>query len=111
MTAAKHSPGPFRVMRGQGESKRGLAIADGDGLVVANIVFQPGRDNERANASLFAAAPDMLEALEGLLQVLAPREEKGSAYENHVVTNYLAALSDSIAIVNARAAIAKAEKS
>lgn len=59
----KHTPGPWHLFRNE--------VNNSDGLTVANIVqFVPAyRDVSNANACLIAAAPELLDALAGLLEV------------------------------------------
>lgn len=55
MSEAKHTPGPWRVSGKQ-------SIRAGEQRYVAKATW----DNGEANAHLIAAAPDLLEALQGL---------------------------------------------
>lgn len=56
-----HSPAPWSVETTDANGWKGLSIKDADGVWIANLVFQHG-DNERANARVMIAAPDLLEA-------------------------------------------------
>ena len=96
-----HTPGPWF----------GVPYGDGDSLVICSdqhgqwrICFMatPGdmfshdrMDTIRANARLIAAAPELLEALEGLLRDLAYDDEEGLFEHSETV-------------INARRAIARA---
>lgn len=70
MSDAKHTPGPWLVDR---DPRIGMAwnnhIVDQHGNAVCFMAHSNGRDTERdeANASLIAAAPDLLEALQEVL--------------------------------------------
>lgn len=89
MTQAKHTPGPWC----QDIHIRTL-IAGGDGHNVADIEAKYHSVGENlANASLIAAAPELLEALELLVREFATHGDKAAQS----------------AIKQARAAIAKAK--
>lgn len=62
---AQHTPGPWKNDDGTIRSSCGVSIA-----AVLNIAWPLGRkpENPEANARLIAAAPELLEALEGLLE-------------------------------------------
>lgn len=64
MSTTKHTPGPWRVE--SGPYYRAIRV---DGEVIADV-RQIGRSFNESNARLLAAAPDLLEALEGLLAVV-----------------------------------------
>ncbi len=64
MTESSHTPGPWNVL----EFKESLHITGGPrkrGLSLARIVLDD--DEDKANARLMAAAPELLEAAEWLL--------------------------------------------
>ena len=89
MTQSKHSPGPWAV---KVDGLQGLHIVgapeDGpsDRHIIANIATYKGEyePESTANADLFAAAPDLLEALQECLNQLATKP-KGKKHErqNH----------------------------
>ena len=58
MSESKHTPGPWTV----GKSDAGFSIYAGD-LLIVDLVCGITDDEADANASLIAAAPDLLEAL------------------------------------------------
>ena len=61
MSDAKHTPGPWRVAPGFSKAR----VEDADGICVG---FSWGRGEEtEANASLIAAAPDLLAAIKGAM--------------------------------------------
>lgn len=60
-TKNKHTPGPWKCRK----DINGLTVFDSQGMALANCVFQIG-DEEKANARLIAAAPELLEALKAL---------------------------------------------
>ena len=79
MSEAKHTPGPWSVAKpehpdsGQIDDRLIYAVADGKWLHVAESYQYQNNDNRDpngaalANASLIAAAPDLLEACEALI--------------------------------------------
>lgn len=69
-----HTPGPWRV-NGQ-RIEYGPMVA-GDGFAVAKIIRDPAE--HKANARLIAAAPALLEALEGMLIPWATPRQEGEA--------------------------------
>jgi hypothetical protein len=93
MSESKYTAGPWHVFRDE--------INDSDGLTVARVVrFVPlYREQSDANARLIAAAPDLLEALSGMVAVFAMNNAEPIELRN--------ALQHQMA--GARAAIAKAE--
>ncbi len=88
--AAQHTPGPWFNTRFKGVNYRITKNAIGGGEKIAQLI-----PNE-ANACLIAAAPDLLEALRGLLGFAAVHATPG------VRDNY------TLACEQARAALAKA---
>ena len=99
MSKAKHTPGPWTVDRSQ--SYPMIAINAVEGLLIrtAYIAPQPNHNGdgviiELANANLIATAPDLLEALKELEQLV-------TAHITDEADNWCR---------NARAAIAKAER-
>lgn len=81
-TQTGHTPGPFIVMR---EDR--YYVKSPEGVLLAEVLptgKTPG--NERGNAALFAAAPDLLAALEELVDGLIDAEqdcdEDGEQYED-----------------------------
>lgn len=99
---SKHTPGPWSVIPyggvgGKGEKIEGFYIGcdlcrDGCHKIAKLETTKWSRD-ERANANLIAAAPDLLEALENL----------ADAYEKYKIDDFLTS-----EVEDARAAIAKA---
>ena len=91
----KHTPGPWHVA--------GVSVTSADGLHVCDVNGYGATDEtKRANAALIAAAPDMLEALRGLL---AERYALEEPEQFDAAGNWT---SDSPASEKARAAIRKA---
>lgn len=88
---SKHTPGPWQhsVKLSGSENHRGFRIWGADGWALADVqpADEDGTEGE-ANARLIAAAPDLLEALKGVLRVADRKTDEFDA---------------------ARAAIAKAE--
>jgi len=94
-----HTPGPWKVDK-ELNSFRGqwlIAIDVGDrgrGMAVAETIG--GTGDERANARLIAAAPDLLNALQAIVKSLADQDDEGM-------------IEHAQQMIDARAAIAKAE--
>ena len=91
MSETQHTPGPLEYFFGGGT---GAFIVEPDGTVVAKLSVienTSGHSALVANARLFAAAPELLEACEGLLGLA---ERDGWLH---------------VAVNQARAAIAKAK--
>jgi hypothetical protein len=81
----KHTPGPWKVyMATTGFHVIGIGKAsDGQGITDGGFGVWGGGDAESlANARLLAAAPDLLEALSELVEVLR-KEAPGTALNNH----------------------------
>lgn len=79
MSDAKHTPGPWQADLGEA-----FHIREQDGGRVAQLVFTNGRHGMKgrrngnevaANARLIAAAPDLLEALEEIRDILWSRPD------------------------------------
>lgn len=71
----KHTPGPWRVERHQ----RGrIVVVEPEGCTVAQIVANAGNRYVPHNASLIAAAPDLLAAL---LEIVAISDRKHDAWD------------------------------
>jgi len=69
--AMKHTPGPWRIISGDGENQRRI-ISNSQVCTVALVFSDPkkhkrGEPWNHANAHLIAAAPDLLEACESLV--------------------------------------------
>ena len=111
MSEIKHTPGPLTV-RIRRPVFKGLCIEAPDGKVCTAEVYGTENSNEIddaawANAYLYAAAPELLEALEQCqrtLAILIDPANKGSGIDN------MAAWASCVATENlARSAIAKAK--
>lgn len=58
-----HSPFPWKVVReADNAGWRSLCIADADGEIIANLVMQPGADNEAENAAAIASVGGLVAA-------------------------------------------------
>lgn len=73
MTEIKHTPGPWRVEPRQAGDSNDIAFnIETDDWFIAGIYFEEGTDindpDIKANANLIAAAPEMYEILEQILQ-------------------------------------------
>jgi hypothetical protein len=66
-SSTKHSPGPFAFKSvssfGRTTEPKTFSVIDSEGRHLAEVLQTVGEDEARANAALFAAAPEMLEAL------------------------------------------------
>ena len=106
----KSTPGPWKT--GHDGDERLWIGPDYDELAVAHVDWDclAARANSRANAKLISAAPDLLDALEALLN--AERHsmhigyDNGSGGGNYIYTDVIRC--DDAAVDAARAAIAKA---
>lgn len=96
---SKHTPGPWEPIT----DKHGEVVVY-EAVTRANldICKMGGNTNDGANARLIAAAPDLLEALKGLLAV-APSKAPAAGLIVGIEEKHKAA------IAGARAAIARAE--
>lgn len=90
-TQPKHTPGPWRPNGNTIELANGMALRVATCTPIGTGYASKGREESRANARLIAAAPDMLDALRGLL-----------------ADPYLADPINADRMAKARAAIAKA---
>jgi hypothetical protein len=61
VSSTKHTPGPWRVKEYRRHSEAVIVNAAGDELATIDLACMPGAV---ADANLFAAAPDLLEACE-----------------------------------------------
>ena len=95
--SAKHTPGPWFVRKGG--SAWGNFSIDGDVFFIAETIGGLDKE-EKANAHLIAAAPDLLEALRALVDDIGERFNISSQSTNPGMRD---------AVNQARAAIAKAE--
>ena len=66
---SKHTPGPWKAeLNGDGHATTGLVLADDPYGVVATVSRRwQDCETQTADASLIAAAPDLLEALKAVL--------------------------------------------
>lgn len=103
MSEVKHTPGPWHQTR-----KHPRQISDTRGFKIAKCLtttkganFEMTPAEAEANARLIAAAPDMLEALEGFVEMYVDFAESGDA-------GFFDA-EETPQVIKARAAIAKAK--
>lgn len=94
-TQTNHTPGPWVINYHAGLNE--YIIGPGKGLHIAPVLAGSGRPDAKANATLMAAAPDLLAALEALTPL---------AHDMHI--SHQMGKFDSWAIDAAEAAIAKA---
>ena len=94
MSGGKHTPGPWTVAGPSGDLEIWSREAHKS---IAFLASYPDPANEAANARLIAAAPELLEALEGLMEW---REEIRADLRLHTSPDAL--------LAKAHAAIAKA---
>ena len=100
MIKTKHTPGPWSINRAaathvQDARERGIAACGGYYSTDAKLAMADGE--QEANARLIAAAPELLDALRGLL---AARDSTTMGRERELYEEW---------IPKARAAVAKAE--
>jgi len=102
MSAATHTPGPWNV----GTSAQGREVVFLNGLTERHGGLGPSQNwidcNTEANASLIAAAPELLEACVAMI-------EWDAREEDHAVDFHARMMLCKAAFQKARAAIAKAE--
>ena len=112
----KHTLGPLTT---KGPSVKKLphtdggdyAIIDSKGKIIAEAIYKVGRDDFRpalANAKLYAAAPDLLEACEAVLDVIQATDLNGVAL--WIRPPYQAAAVHETATERLDAALARAGK-
>lgn len=67
-----HTPGPWRVKKAtvRGEVNEWYVTDDGGVAVIASCVTDTAGEPSEANARLIAAAPELLEVIDGLLNAL-----------------------------------------
>lgn len=94
MSGAKHTPGPWRDVGDGYVEAQSAPLKFRSGWYDSAYLTADSKDEWEANARLIAAAPELLEALEGLLEYCG-----GSVADEHLDEDELKA---------ARAAIAKA---
>lgn len=70
---SKHTPGPWQVAAYLNDGR--IGIYDGDGYRVASVHDFNYREENKANAALIAAAPDMYRALEVIASTLDALDE------------------------------------
>jgi len=83
MKQPKHTPGPWKLTTIQGK-KYSEQIHNKDMTFICDFncnPMHPMTKEERANAHLIAAAPEMLETLEYILQNWSPKRENQSLKE------------------------------
>lgn len=102
----KHTPGPWKfyheVFRAQISSRKIIEIQDSNGIPIVKWSGFDGIDRPKketiANARLIAAAPELLDALDEMIDAFPVEEKEG-----------LRNVIQRIALGKAKAAIAKAE--
>lgn len=112
MTVAQHTPGPWFVVKRHTRSLARAITTSPDNARgdIANVIYGLGSKNVEADAALFAAAPDLLEALRRTTEMCESyadwikRNVMSANIEEHP---YLPELEG--AAEDARAAIAKTE--
>lgn len=73
----KHTPGPWdKIQHREGDSRVGAKT------LIAIVYSEAYKDteNQKANANLIAAAPDLLEAAQQALRILESMPNEGSTY-------------------------------
>lgn len=69
MTKSHHTPGPWEVLPAQWDEGETLCIQTASIGDVVAFIEGPANERDYANARLIAAAPELLDALEGLLNL------------------------------------------
>ncbi len=74
-----HTPGPWKVSRGSGNSEQVISVDAADHAICRIIVNNGARrlPEAPANARLIAAAPKLLEALEAIINIAEPTAGTG----------------------------------
>jgi hypothetical protein len=100
MGATKHTSGPWTIECGKNYSNEivGKSKTGKDWVLARTTAAKVGRDQEEANAYLIAAAPDLLEALKEIKNLIEQIYGDGITESNATPE-----------LLKARAAIAKAE--
>lgn len=97
--SAKHDKGPWLAQRWS-DSHRDYNIHAEDGGIIALVSGRCGElaESDAANARLIAAAPELLEALEAMVQEYGRRYGESdklmdSEFQNHVIKPAMEALA------------------
>lgn len=85
----KHNPGPWKITHTE---QMGYRVSDSTGWGVAIVLKDV---NDKANARLIAAAPQMLEALEAMLKRFEPEihDAAGCMFKNCELCKAIAAIA------------------
>lgn len=102
---ADHTPGPWRIVVGGYATTitAALSLVDNASLPIARIIHDDsgrGRREDTANASLIAAAPELLAALDNLLAAYLHTTTEGKS--GYVIANRNVAMDAAAAIAKAR---------
>ncbi|MDM8352859.1 hypothetical protein [Brevundimonas diminuta] len=85
MAEVKHTPGEWRLDTGPSGRAYGVSAVTPLGLRVPVVVWRgiakPASDEGQANARLIAAAPDLFEAVQALLNTSGARKSGYDAFE------------------------------
>ncbi len=75
----KHTPGPWQISAIQNEPEK-ISIIDADMCFVAEVwqTYINGESRQQANASLIAAAPELLEACKYLVHMIGEENVPGN---------------------------------
>lgn len=99
--STKHTPGPW-VTKREGFSTVYVEARIGGGWIQEVAACGPtdaGREQQEANASLIAAAPDLLEALKDMHQVLSEAMTTGGWVPTPVQDSFRKAWLDMVAAI------------
>lgn len=104
MTTTQHTPGPWHIGSGNGEgsifAKNGRMRLETGGTTLYAICHNVSTwniDEDNANARLIAAAPQMLEALQALMQQAVKDAEHYAPDGNEPIWAFIMDASDAIA--------------
>ena len=104
----QHTPGPW--LTAEGSYGNYVAVVDGNGKTIARI---PWGGNDGRNAQLIAAAPELLEAIRGMIEefdhAIRSKDFWGKSL-NAAAVKFLTTGGRAGAIREAKSAIAKAER-
>ena len=95
----KHTPGPWLVSSTFGEDLEIVTYSEGHRFFIATVEYADRASVEVANANLIAAAPALLEALDGMIQCIDAYHDTSRPIPSHLSAWYGAG----------RSAIAQAE--
>ena len=85
---SKHTPGPWRVTEDLLNDFPAIVDAKGERVAVQPLICPQSKPVKRANAGLMSAAPEMLEVLEDLVDILEEAARSEMDDEGMVLVSY-----------------------